>query len=677
MTLTKEQLDVVGAPIEERQLVIAGPGTGKTHTLVARIKHLIDDTEAAAGQEILVLSFTRNAVREIKRRLALSGGDAAYVRASTFDSFATQTLGALAPGEPWTSEGYEGRIRELTRQLDATPDEVLETIGDLRHILVDEVQDLVAHRAEMVKSLLTTGDFGFTILGDPAQAIYDYQEVVPGAGTFVEWARARFKRLTVRTLTGNHRIKENAARAALWAGPALGRPKPSKKTHEQLRETYRSLPVMPGWRPLGAAAEQGRAAVLCRTNGQALIVSEKLHEESVPHFLQGDASAAPIEAWVSRIFSDHAVSSITRDDLDYLLEERAPGSDVNRDEAWRALRALGKSGKLVDLGQVATRLVQRWMPDSLVQPIRAQLVVSSIHRAKGLEFEHVVVIRQPNGYDDEGQEGLEESRVLYVALTRASRTIYRYELAPLWGLIFRDADDRWVLKGRENWSRRGIQFLANDVERATPLADRDAGGGEIQDYLWNKVNRGDSVTLEADRRTAMQDPSYLIMHSGRCIGRTSTTFAAAMGREFGKTNWWPRRVSSVRVSTVESVAGTRAEAERAGLEGQGFWLAVRLEGLGRFDWSSGKFPDDPNGRTASVRTGRSAVVMPSGSLSPPGIVPSPKDRQGRKELWARLQELADAGDFEGIQRELPSTWEDKRPGLLDRARRAARRNNNL
>jgi len=426
MSLTKEQRSVACALVGERQLVIAGPGTGKTHTLVARIKHLIDDVEAATGQEVLVLSFTRNAVREIKRRLASTGGDAAYARASTFDSFATQTLAALLPGGAWTSEGYDGRIRELTRQIEAAPDKVLETIGDVQHVLVDEIQDLVTDRSAMVRELLNAGDFGFTLLGDPAQAIYDYQEPAPAeAATFTEWAKGRFSGMAVRTLTGNHRIHEAAASVGLWAGPSLGKPKPAKKTHEKLRETYRSLPVLPDLRPLGAAAEQGKAAVLCRTNGQALMVSEWLYEASIPHFLQGDASAAPIEAWLSRILADHAVSSITREDLDYLLDERAPAADVNRDEAWRSLRALGKTGRLVDLGQAATRLMQRWTPDSLVQPVTEHLTVSSIHRAKGLEFEHVVVNWQPNEDFADEENVLQESRVLYVALTRASRRLYR------------------------------------------------------------------------------------------------------------------------------------------------------------------------------------------------------------------------------------------------------------
>ena len=43
--LTEEQRAVSEAPVGARQLVIAGPGTGKTHTLVARLAHLVEEEE--------------------------------------------------------------------------------------------------------------------------------------------------------------------------------------------------------------------------------------------------------------------------------------------------------------------------------------------------------------------------------------------------------------------------------------------------------------------------------------------------------------------------------------------------------------------------------------------------------------------------------------------------------
>ena len=48
-------------------------------------------------------------------------------------------------------------------------------LGAMRHILIDEVQDLVGYRAEFVLALLEATDCGFTLFGDPAQSIYGFQ----------------------------------------------------------------------------------------------------------------------------------------------------------------------------------------------------------------------------------------------------------------------------------------------------------------------------------------------------------------------------------------------------------------------------------------------------------------------------------------------------------------------
>lgn len=47
--------------------VLASPGSGKTHTLIARLSHLLNSGVPAA--QILVLSFSNEAVRELRRRM--------------------------------------------------------------------------------------------------------------------------------------------------------------------------------------------------------------------------------------------------------------------------------------------------------------------------------------------------------------------------------------------------------------------------------------------------------------------------------------------------------------------------------------------------------------------------------------------------------------------------------
>lgn len=65
-------------------LVLAGPGSGKTRTIVNRIRFLIEEYKVRP-EEILVVTFTRYAASEMKSRLCEQAGEsAAPVTAGTF-----------------------------------------------------------------------------------------------------------------------------------------------------------------------------------------------------------------------------------------------------------------------------------------------------------------------------------------------------------------------------------------------------------------------------------------------------------------------------------------------------------------------------------------------------------------------------------------------------------------
>ena len=74
-------------------LIVAGPGTGKTMTLVHRIAHLID-AGIASSEKILALTFTRKAAREMSERISelVQGPEPNEVRVATFHGFCLELL---------------------------------------------------------------------------------------------------------------------------------------------------------------------------------------------------------------------------------------------------------------------------------------------------------------------------------------------------------------------------------------------------------------------------------------------------------------------------------------------------------------------------------------------------------------------------------------------------------
>lgn len=130
-------------------LIVAGAGSGKTSVLTRRIAHLIQ-TGVARPHEILAITFTNKAAREMKERIAgLIGPSAERMWISTFHSSCVRILRAEAPtiGRKSTFTIYDAAdsLRLITQiakehQLDPkrfNPRAIKNKISGLKNELID------------------------------------------------------------------------------------------------------------------------------------------------------------------------------------------------------------------------------------------------------------------------------------------------------------------------------------------------------------------------------------------------------------------------------------------------------------------------------------------------------------------------------------------------------------
>lgn len=593
--LTTEQAEIAEAPPSVRMLVTAGPGTGKTHVLVHRLLQLVERHDLAPGQEVLVLSFSRAAVREIRQRVATAGAGAGYVRAFTFDSFATRMLSQFDPDGAWVYEDYDGRIRAAVGLLRDNK-EAQEELGGYLHVLVDEVQDLVGERSEFVRVILETVAGGFTVLGDPAQGIYNFQlegeKRRTGSAELYQWLRTRFRAALVeRHLTQNHRAQTAAARAALWAGAELNGPDPDYGWIKDKLDT-----VVFGLPSVGKVddaivmlrSSNRSTAVLCRNNGEALMISRKLCEAGVAHRLQRSATDRVVPAWIATVLGGLDQQQVGRTAFTNAVTRHFSAEELDPDIAWRALKQIdGRPTNTLDVGRVAERIRVGNVPDELTEQPSARLVVSTVHRAKGLEFERVIVCPSQE-LDDDVDELPEETRVLYVALTRPKRELLHMEIPSFKGLYKHKKVDRWI-RQYGSWKLNAMEICGHDVHGGDPAGGLllDACDPQAtQAYIRSSVRPGDRVTLEFIKAAVDGEPRafYAIIHNGRPVGITAERFGGLLYRVLKlNAGWkvnWPVRIEDLYVDTVDTAAGTNAAGRRCGLGSSGLWLRVRIVGLG-------------------------------------------------------------------------------------------------
>jgi superfamily I DNA/RNA helicase len=576
-------------------VVSAPPGTGKTHALIERICQLLPYTDGPISDQIVVLSFTRATVAEIMRRLreraAIGFQDnLRYVNVRTFDSYATRLLLCDKEPEQLRGLGYDKRIDSLLQGVAAgTLPNADSTIRRIRWLLVDEIQDLVGVRARLVvhllRKILAAGG-AVSLFGDPSQSIYDFQ-VQDG------WSSARF------FSEANSALPETTQRYEFQTFHRYTEPKMvdfirrarkcaasddfQEVDGNHLLGLIRELDARAQVTDLASILQdhQGPTAVLTRSNLQVEQLAQWCGDRGLPYEVNAGAVGSYWPAWIAILFSGWAQEEMS---LDQLRRRHDHYSSVNPndmpsiDAVMALLRREGTLGnETVDVALLGEIVLRRLPVQDVVGPNpQRHLRLSTVHKAKGLEYDHVLVLEPDNNFDGSA----EECRVLYVAATRARRTL---KLLKKDSAVFRAPSFQCRELGHKHVSRQRINYLylegIDDLDISTwsdhghpseNIRRYSSGDFSIASpsgrdyYLFFTTSGGETKTLCKTNSSLSWDLGQLLRRFGKA-GSTAL-FAALKPRRF---------------ATVSLIDTGYSGVDSHGIGG--FVLAPVIQGESKFD----------------------------------------------------------------------------------------------
>ena len=175
-------------PLDENLNVIAGPGSGKTHTLITRVARLIQ-RENVPTRNILILAYNRSVVQELRSRIKDLFTKLGYrsitrdLTISTFHGYIKSRLGTRTKeAENFFSKDSKFVTWEkyFIHLANTEPGFINQSVGNLRYILVDEFQDITDRRLKILESIVNPKVTKLTVIGDPIQSIYGYERIDQG-----------------------------------------------------------------------------------------------------------------------------------------------------------------------------------------------------------------------------------------------------------------------------------------------------------------------------------------------------------------------------------------------------------------------------------------------------------------------------------------------------------------
>ena len=566
---TVQQKIVADEREQTNVLVLAGPGSGKTRVLVHRIAYLVR-VKRENPRGILALAYNRHAAVEIRRRLAkLIGDDARGVIVLTCHALAMRLAGASFSGRGFQDEDA---FREVMRQAVAIlkgdglpPEEADEQrerlLGSFRWILVDEYQDIGPDQYALISALAgrtrseEDGRLTLFAVGDDDQNIYafdgasvefirrfeqDYatkpvflvenfrstHHIIDAANCMIAPARNRMKVDNPVTID---RARGKGEPGGGWASidpVGQGRVQVLPAGENAIDQAMAAMAELQRLSTLVADWDWAAAAVIAREWKSLEPVRSYCELHGIPVQMADEEMA---QFW--RLRETQSLVAWLRTGASNLLDTAAilrwldthPGG-----RWWTLLReAVDEYGLETAGAELPNDHFIEWLAEwgREIRQRQTGVLLLTAHRAKGLEFDHVVILDGSWGRIGRNEDMDAPRRLLYVAMTRARKTLALARLNRMNTLLDALPEAPNMLRRSPSVLPVPTPELARHYQRLT-LKEVDLGFSGRRDAA-DGVHRAISALSAGDMIELRRSEHHweLIDAYGRTVGRLARAFA--------------------------------------------------------------------------------------------------------------------------------------------------------
>lgn len=422
--LSHRQMEIISDKESRCIVVAAGPGSGKTRVLVHKLASLLL-LEDVKHEQLLMLTFSRAAATEFKQRLMeLIGNAAHYVEIKTFHAYCFDLLGLI--GNLEEVKNVVGKAAEMIEQGEVEPNRIGKTV-----LVIDEAQDMGVEEHALVRALMHHNEEMRVIaVGDDDQNIYEFR----GSDSGYMWQLTQEAGSRFVEMTENYRSARHVVAAANDFVKGIGGRLKSMPIVSMRKEDgwvgvtrhQSACMYQPLVEELLRNRGEGTACVLTQTNEEAVILVALLRKRGVrSKLIQSMEGLLFWNMAEMRYFLKYIGKQVSTPLIPDELWEKAKGATF---AAYEGSLGLPYVRRCVELFEEINRMkyftdFKEFVFESSMEDFcdvsGADVVVSTIHKAKGREFDDVYML-----VSDGFPKDVHQMRRYYVGITRAKKRLF-------------------------------------------------------------------------------------------------------------------------------------------------------------------------------------------------------------------------------------------------------------